>query len=167
MDAGAAAFHLVQVPDEWKTASDQAEPEKLSGRLELVKMVQNITRPVNLMDGDSVPVSAFLPHADGSFPLGASAYEKRGVAVTVPSWDGDKCLQCNNCAFSCPHACLRPFVLTPEEAAAAPEGAKLERVKSGKGKGVYKYTMASERRICFQIFHQGQYGRCFRTPADP
>ena len=148
VDAGAAAFHQVQVPEEWKTASDQTEPEKLSGRPELVKMVQSITRPVNLMDGDSVPVSAFLPHADGSFPLGASAYEKRGVAVTVPSWDGDKCLQCNNCAFSCPHACLRPFVLTPEEAAAAPDGAKLERVKSGKGKGVYKYTMTVSPLDC-------------------
>jgi pyruvate-ferredoxin/flavodoxin oxidoreductase len=148
IEAGSTAFRRVETPAGWADAADAAAPESLEGRPELVKMIKDITRPVNLMDGDSVPVSAFLPHADGTFQLGASAYEKRGVAVTVPSWDADKCLQCNNCAFSCPHACLRPFMLTPEEAAAAPESAKLTRVKSGKGKGTYKYVMAVSPLDC-------------------
>ena len=123
IDAGASAFHQVAVPKDWVNAAATAQEKPVLGRAATVKMVENIQRPVDMMNGDSIPVSAFLDHADGSFELGASAYEKRGVAVTVPSWDPDKCLQCNNCAFSCPHACLRPFVLTPEEAAAAPEGA--------------------------------------------
>ena len=70
------------------------------------------------MDGDSLPVSKFVNHADGTFPLGASAYEKRGIAVSVPEWNAEKCVQCNNCAFVCPHAAIRPFLLTAEEAPA-------------------------------------------------
>ena len=104
-------------------------------------MIRDITIPVNHMNGDSIPVSKFLPHADGTFELGASAYEKRGVAVMVPKWDADKCVQCNNCAFVCPHGCLRPFMVTPEEAEQAPEGSNIVRVKTGKGKGKYKFTM--------------------------
>ena len=148
IEAGAAAFHQVAVPPEWADAPDGPAPSPLSGRPETVKMAEEIQRPVNMLRGDGVPVSAFLEHADGTFELGASQYEKRGVAVTVPSWDRDKCLQCNNCAFSCPHAALRPFMLTPEEAAAAPAAAKLERVKTGKGKGTYKYTMAVSPLDC-------------------
>ena len=73
------------------------------------------------MDGDSLPVSAFVDCADGQFELGASAYEKRGVAVVVPHWDETKCIQCNQCAYVCPHATIRPFAMTEDEAAAAPE----------------------------------------------
>ena len=90
------------------------------------------------MDGDSLPVSAFAKHADGQFEQGASAYEKRGVAVTVPTWDATKCIQCNNCAYVCPHATIRPFALTADEAAKAPAAAKIVDIKAGKGKGVYQ-----------------------------
>ena len=104
--------------------------------------------PVGRMDGDSLPVSAFLPHVDGQFEQGAAAYEKRGVSVSVPTWDASKCIQCNNCAYVCPHATIRPFALTEEEAAKAPAAAKIVDVKAGKGKGVYKYTMAVSPLDC-------------------
>ena len=78
--------------------------------------MKDIADVVNSQNGDSLPVSAFLPYADGTMPAGTSAYEKRGVAVMVPSWDPDKCIQCNSCAFVCPHAAIRPFLLTAEEA---------------------------------------------------
>ena len=97
-------------------------------------MVESILDPVDRMDGDSLPVSAFVDHVDGTFELGASAYEKRGVAVTVPTWDSSKCIQCNQCSFVCPHATIRPYALTEEEAKNAPEAAKIVDVKAGKGK---------------------------------
>ena len=100
------------------------------------------------MDGDSLPVSAFVDCADGQFELGASAYEKRGVAVVVPHWDETKCIQCNSCAYVCPPATIRPYALTAEEAAAAPANARLVDVKAGKGKGVYKYIMAVSPLDC-------------------
>ena len=100
------------------------------------------------MDGYSLPVSAFEELADGQFPLGAAAFEKRGVAVTVPEWDQTKCIQCNNCAYVCPHATIRPYALTEAEAAAAPAAAKIVDIKAGKGKGVYKYTMAVSPLDC-------------------
>ena len=89
-----------------------------------------------------------MNHVDGQFELGAAAYEKRGVAVSVPTWDSTKCIQCNQCAYVCPHATIRPFALTAEEAAAAPEAAKIVDVKAGKGKGVYQYTMAVSPLDC-------------------
>ena len=90
-------------------------------------MVKEIMEPVGAMNGDSLPVSAFVDHVDGQFELGASAYEKRGVAVTVPTWDAQKCIQCNQCAFVCPHACLRPFALTAAEVEAAPAQIRARR----------------------------------------
>ena len=141
IDEGAKAFHEVEVPAPWKEAEDQISEKELKGPEKRVRMIRDITIPVNHMNGDSIPVSKFLPHADGTFELGASAYEKRGVAVMVPKWDADKCVQCNNCAFVCPHGCLRPFMVTPEEAEQAPEGSNIVRVKTGKGKGKYKFTM--------------------------
>ena len=111
-------------------------------------MVKEILEPVGKMDGDSLPVSAFVDHVDGQFELGAAAYEKRGVAVSVPTWDAAKCIQCNQCAYCCPHATIRPFALTEDEAAKAPEAAKLVDVKAGKGKGVYKFTMAISPLDC-------------------
>ena len=141
IDEGAQAFHEVEIPAAWKDAQDAVAEKELKGPEKRVQMIRNITAPVNHMNGDTIPVSKFLPHADGTFELGASAYEKRGVAVTVPKWDPDKCVQCNNCAFVCPHGCLRPFMVTPEEAEQAPEGANIVRVKTGKGKGKYKFTM--------------------------
>ena len=87
-------------------------------------------------------------HVDGQFEQGAAAYEKRGVAVTVPEWDADKCIQCNQCAYVCPHATIRPFALTEEEAAARSRCDQDRAVKAGKGKGVYKYTMAISPLDC-------------------
>ena len=148
IDAGATAYKKFEVPADWADAQDVVEDVKLAGKPELVEQVKTILNPVGKMDGDSLPVSAFVKHADGQFELGAAAYEKRGVAVTVPTWDAAKCIQCNNCAYVCPHATIRPYALTAEEAAKAPAAAKIVDVKAGKGKGVYKYTMAVSPLDC-------------------
>ena len=148
IDAGATAFVKVEVPADWANAEDKAEGEKLVGREKTVKMVKTILEPVDKMDGDSLPVSAFVEHADGTFELGASAYEKRGVSAFVPVWYADRCVQCNNCAFVCPHATLRPFALDDAEAADAPAAAKLLPIKIGKGKNKYKFTMAVSPLDC-------------------
>ena len=146
IDAGATAFEKVEVPASWKDAVDDAPARKLEGRPELVKQVETIMEPVGRMDGDRLPVSVFVDYADGQFEQGASAYEKRGVAVTVPVWDPQECIQCNQCAFVCPHATLRPFALTAEEAAAAPEQIKL---LDGKQKlDGLKYTMTVSPLDC-------------------
>ena len=148
IDLGASAFKKIEIPADWATAKDEADTRVLAGKPELVKMVKEILEPVGKMDGDSLPVSAFVDHVDGQFELGAAAYEKRGVAVSVPTWDAAKCIQCNNCAYVCPHATIRPYALTEEEAAKAPEAAKIVDVKAGKGKGVYKFTMAISPLDC-------------------
>ena len=148
IDAGATAYTKVEVPESWKTAEDVVAESKHTGRAATLETVNNILDPVDRMDGDSLPVSKFVNHADGTFPLGASAYEKRGIAVSVPEWNAEKCVQCNNCAFVCPHATIRPFALTAEEAAAAPANAKLADIKVGKGKGEYKFCMAVSPLDC-------------------
>jgi pyruvate-ferredoxin/flavodoxin oxidoreductase len=148
IDLGASAFVKVDVPADWANATDEKKSAEHEGKAELVKMVSSILDPVDRMDGDSLPVSAFVDHVDGQFELGASAYEKRGVAVSVPTWDAAKCIQCNQCSYVCPHATIRPFALTSEEAAAAPESAKIVDVKAGKGKGVYKFTIAVSPLDC-------------------
>ena len=148
IDAGATAFVKVEVPESWKTAEDQADKKVYTGREKTVEMVKTILDPVDKMDGDSLPVSAFVDHADGTFELGASAYEKRGVSAFVPEWTAETCAQCNQCAFVCPHATIRPFALNEEEAAAAPENANLVDFRAGKGKGLYKYTMAISPLDC-------------------
>jgi len=148
IDVGATAYHKVDVPASWATAEDNKPETVLEGRPDTVNVVKTILNPIGRMDGYSLPVSAFADLPDGQFPLGASAYEKRGVAVTVPHWDETKCIQCNNCAYVCPHATIRPYALTAEEAAAAPANARLVDVKAGKGKGVYKYIMAVSPLDC-------------------
>ena len=148
IDLGATAFKKIDVPADWANAVDEPEHKTLEGKPELVKMVKEILEPVGKMDGDSLPVSAFVDHVDGQFELGASAYEKRGVAVSVPTWDSTKCIQCNQCAYVCPHATIRPFALTAEEAKNAPEAAKIVDVKAGKGKGTYQFTMAISPLDC-------------------
>ena len=148
IDAGATAYKKFDVPADWADAQDTADTTVLSGKAELVEQVKTILDPVGRMDGDSLPVSAFVKHVDGQFELGAAAYEKRGVAVSVPTWDSTKCIQCNNCAYVCPHATIRPYALTEEEAAKAPAAAKIVDIKAGKGKGVYKYTMAVSPLDC-------------------
>ena len=146
IDAGATAYQKVEVPADWADAVDSKKEAALEGREGTVKMVKNILQPVNLMDGDSLPVSAFVDHADGTFELGASAYEKRGVSAFVPEWKAETCVQCNKCAFVCPHATIRPFALTEEEAANAPEGAPLVDHKMSKGK--YKFIQAISPLDC-------------------
>ena len=148
IDLGATAFKKIDVPADWANAVDEPEHKTLEGKPELVKMVKEILEPVGKMDGDSLPVSAFVDHVDGQFELGAAAYEKRGVAVSVPTWDSAKCIQCNQCAYVCPHATIRPFALTADEAAKAPEAAKIVDVKAGKGKGTYQFTMAISPLDC-------------------
>ena len=148
IDLGATAYKKIDVPAEWADAVDEPDTRELKGKPELVKMVKEILEPVGKMDGDSLPVSAFSEHVDGQFELGASAYEKRGVAVSVPTWDANKCIQCNQCAYVCPHATIRPFALTAEEAKNAPEAAKIVDVKAGKGKGTYQFTMAISPLDC-------------------
>ena len=148
IDLGATAYKKIDVPAEWADAVDEPDTRELKGKPELVKMVKEILEPVGKMDGDSLPVSAFSEHVDGQFELGASAYEKRGVAVSVPTWDANKCIQCNQCAYVCPHATIRPFALTVEEAKNAPEAAKIVDVKAGKGKGTYQFTMAISPLDC-------------------
>ena len=147
IDAGATAFVKHEVPAEWADAADEAPAAELKGRPELVKQVKNIMEPINRMEGDELPVSAFVDHADGQFEQGASAYEKRGVAVMVPHWDADKCIQCNQCSYVCPHATIRPFGLTEEEIANAPENLRTLDIKMPKDTGL-KFTMAISPLDC-------------------
>ena len=148
IDLGATAYRKIAIPADWADAQDTAEEVKLEGAPAVVEQVKNILFPVDKMNGDSLPVSAFVKHVDGQFELGAAAYEKRGVAVSVPAWDETKCIQCNNCAYVCPHATIRPYALTEEEAKNAPAAAKIVPIKAGKGKGVYQYTMAVSPLDC-------------------
>ncbi len=147
IDAGFDAYHKVEIPADWANAQDPAENDTLSGNPATVEMVKNVMNPIDKMDGDSLPVSAFEKYVDGQFEQGASAYEKRGVAVTVPEWDAEKCIQCNQCAYVCPHATIRPFALTADEAAKAPEGFKSKKM-TGKGCEDYVFTMAVSPLDC-------------------
>ncbi len=146
IDAGATAFVKIDVPADWADARDKTETITYEGFEKTVKMVKNILSVINRMDGDSLPVSTFLPHEDGTFELGASAYEKRGVSTTVPVWDPTVCAQCNQCAFVCPHATVRPFALTAEEAAAVPAGTRMADHKLSKGQ--YKFALTISPMDC-------------------
>ena len=148
IDAGATAYVKIDVPADWATATDDAAAVKSEGADKLVKMVDGIMKPVGLMDGDSLPVSAFMDHADGTFEQGAAAYEKRGVAVMVPEWNNETCIGCNKCAFVCPHATIRPYALSADEKAAAPANLKVaEKEKLVTNKG-YAYTMTISPLDC-------------------
>jgi len=148
IDAGATAYRKFNVPASWADAKDEVTESALTGPAKLVKMVEDILVPVDKMDGDSLPVSAFVEHADGTFQQGAAAYEKRGVAVAVPSWNPETCIQCNQCSFVCPHATIRPFAMDENEAKNAPECLKSAPVKAGKGKGVYTFTLSISPLDC-------------------
>ena len=139
IDAGADALHKVEIPASWADAQDAPDTTVLEGNPATVKMVKEIMEPVAKMDGDSLPVSAFMDHVDGQFEQGASAYEKRGVAVMVPEWIPENCIQCNQCAFVCPHATIRPFALTADEVEKAPAAFKGKQMT---GKGCENYTFA-------------------------
>ena len=146
IDAGVDAVHKVEVPASW--ANPAADPEKapLEGRPELVKMVKNLLEPISKMDGDSLPVSAFTENPNGQFEIGAAAYEKRGTAVMVPTWDETKCIQCNQCSFVCSHATIRPYLLSEDEVKAAPANIKLADTKPKASE--YKYTMSVSPLDC-------------------
>ena len=146
IDAGATAFHKVEVPAAWANAEDCATAAKSEGAEKLVKMVDTILKPVGLMEGSSLPVSAFVDHADGTFEHGASAHEKRGVAVLVPEWDPTTCAKCNQCAYVCPHATIRPFAMNEEEVAAAP--AQMKKAEKPVVKTNYTYTLAVSPMDC-------------------
>ena len=124
IDAGAKQVVEVAVPESWKDAADEGlfTPEVKGGRKEVVDFVKNIQAKVNAQEGNSLPVSAFTDYVDGTTPSGTAAYEKRGIAVDIPIWQPQNCIQCNRCAYVCPHAVIRPVALTEEEAANAPEG---------------------------------------------
>ena len=140
IDMGVNAVVKVDVPASWKGATDTAAEAK-SGN----DFIDNILVPMNRMEGDKLPVSAFTEHQDGTFPSGTSAYEKRGIAINVPEWQCDKCIQCNQCAFVCPHAVIRPVLMTEEEAANAPAGMASKDAIGAKG---LKFTMAVSPLDC-------------------
>jgi len=128
IDLGVNAIVKVVVPASWKTAVDAPKEEK-----ELPAFIKNILVPMNRNEGDSLPVSAFIGMEDGTFPSGTAAFEKRAIAVNVPEWQMDKCIQCNQCSYVCPHAVIRPFLTTDAELAAAPEGYVAKKAVGGKG----------------------------------
>jgi len=147
IDAGVDALVEIKVPAEWANAGEACDKPAATGeREELVSFVNNIVTPVSLMNGDKLPVSAFKGMEDGTFPQGSAAYEKRGVAVDVPVWIPENCVQCNNCAFVCPHAAIRPFAMTEEEAANAPASTKFTAKPVIKTN--YKFTMAISPLDC-------------------
>ncbi len=147
IDAGVDAIVKIDVPAAWANLdADAAEAPATGKRGDLVDFVNNVVRPVSAMNGDSLPVSAFSAYADGTFPQGSTAYEKRGVAVDVPVWYEQNCIQCNNCAFVCPHAAIRPFAMTEEEAAKAPASTKFTAKPVIKTN--YKFTMAISPLDC-------------------
>ncbi len=124
IDMGAQKVIKVEVPASWKDAKDEDLTVKFDGEGKLIDYINNILNPINSFAGMKLPVSAFVPYADGEVPLGSSAFEKRGIAIDVPEWKSENCIQCNFCSYVCPHACIRPVVLTEEEANNAPEGIK-------------------------------------------
>ena len=146
IDEGAKKVVAVNVPASWADASDNTSHAAATGnRKELVDFVNDILMPVNAQKGDELPVSAFKGAEDGTFPQGSAAYEKRGIATAVPCWMSDNCIQCNFCSYVCPHAVIRPAVMTEEEAANAPEGTK---VMDAVGMPGYKFTMTVSALDC-------------------
>ncbi|MDR0500676.1 MAG: pyruvate:ferredoxin (flavodoxin) oxidoreductase [Coriobacteriales bacterium] len=138
VDAGISAFEQINIPERWANALDE-QLDKQADAQELPAFITDVLVPINRQEGDSLPVSAFSGREDGSFPSGTSAYEKRGVAVTVPEWLSENCIQCNQCAFVCPHSAIRPFLLNEDEAKAAPDGFKYVKAN---GKGFDDYSFA-------------------------
>ena len=122
IDAGAKQIVEIQIPESWKDCEDEFLGKSVAGDSAVVDFVNNIQIPVNAQEGNKLPVSAFKDYVDGTTPSGSSAYEKRGIAVDIPVWNPENCIQCNRCAYVCPHAVIRPVAMTEEEAAAAPEG---------------------------------------------
>ncbi|HWR39112.1 MAG TPA: pyruvate:ferredoxin (flavodoxin) oxidoreductase [Patescibacteria group bacterium] len=144
IDRGISDVRAVEIPAAWKDATDAVA----AVRTDLPDFIRNIAMPINALKGDDIPVSAFVGREDGTFPLGTSAYDKRGIAVDVPEWKPEQCLQCNQCAYVCPHAAIRPYLLTEAEKAAAPADFV---TKPGKGSGLdaYQYRMQVSALDCY------------------
>ena len=147
IDAGAKGMHKVEVPESWKNCEDEGLDYAVvtQGRKDVVDFVNNIQTKVSAQEGNSLPVSAFTEYADGSTPSGSSAYEKRGIAVKVPVWNPDNCIQCNFCAYVCPHAVIRPVAMTADEAAKAPADMKM---KDMTGMAGYKFAISVSALDC-------------------
>ena len=145
IDAGVDAIHKVDVPASWSNPEADPAPKALTGRPELVKQIREVMEPIARMDGDSLPVSSFVANANGEWEQGSSSYEKRGTAVNVPEWDAAKCVGCNQCAFVCSHATIRPFQLTADELAAAPAQTKS---RDNRPANEYKFVMAVSPLDC-------------------
>jgi pyruvate-ferredoxin/flavodoxin oxidoreductase len=147
IDAGAKQVVEIQVPESWKDCADEglfmAHAE--GGRQDVVDFVNNVQAKVNAQEGNTLPVSAFKDYVDGTTPSGSSAYEKRGIAVDIPVWQPENCIQCNRCAYVCPHAVIRPVAMTDAEVAAAPEGMKTLPMT---GMADYKFVMTVSAYDC-------------------
>ena len=144
IDAGAKQVVEIQVPESWKDAEDEGlhMTHATEGRQDVIDFVNNIQAKVNAQEGNSLPVSAFKDYVDGTTPSGSSAYEKRGIAVNVPVWNPENCIQCNRCSYVCPHAVIRPVALTEEEAANAPQTLEMTGLKQ------YKFAIAVSALDC-------------------
>ncbi|MDD2418179.1 MAG: pyruvate:ferredoxin (flavodoxin) oxidoreductase [Oscillospiraceae bacterium] len=146
IDTGVKEVKKVKIPEAWAKAKDvDAVKQAIGGRPEIRDFIDNVLTPVNAQQGDKLPVSTFLKDADGTVPLGSSAYEKRGIAVDVPEWQPENCIQCNFCSYVCPHAVIRPVVMNEEEAANAPEGMKM---KPATGLPGYQFAIAVSTLDC-------------------
>ena len=141
VDAGIEGVQEVPIPSGWADAQDTpVEPEIRTDRQELAQYVKDVMIPANAMRGDVIPVSKLMAGADGTLPQGTAAFEKRGIAVSVPEWDPQSCIQCNICSYVCPHACIRPIVMDADEVVEAPKHIKMHDMR-GKGCEIYAYTM--------------------------
>ena len=147
IDAGAKQVVEITVPESWKDAADEglAMGHAEKGRQEVVDFVNNIQAKVNAQEGNTLPVSAFNAYVDGTTPSGTAAYEKRGIAVDIPVWNPENCIQCNRCSYVCPHAVIRPIAMTDAEVAAAPEGLKTLEMT---GMKEYKFAMVVSAYDC-------------------
>ena len=147
IDAGAKNIHAVEVPASWASCEDEGLDYKVvtEGRKDVVDFVNNVQTKVSAQEGNTLPVSAFNDYVDGTTPSGSSAYEKRGIAVNVPVWNPDNCIQCNFCAYVCPHAVIRPVAMTADEAAKAPESMKMKDMTGMPG---YKFAMTVSALDC-------------------
>ena len=136
IDKGLGALVQVNVPETWKDANEEAAATK-----DVPDFIKNVLEPMNRQEGDNLPVSTFVGVEDGTFPQGTAAYEKRGIAINVPEWNVEKCIQCNQCSYVCPHAVIRPFLLNEEETKNAPESFNTKKANGGKAFEAYDYRI--------------------------
>lgn len=146
IEAGFEAAKKIDIPASWASQEDKKpEPVVIAQGDKLGEFIQKVLTPANLQKGDTIPVSTFIDSPDGTFPSGTSAFEKRGIALAVPEWQPDKCIQCNQCSYVCPHAVIRPIVMSTDEAAKAPDGTKLIDLKGMAG---YKFGITISPLDC-------------------